>query len=116
PAPAREDKRSLPFITAQILEMKMVQPPQRIETGYFRLLTLLPIHPPEIDTLPVLTPGPSPRFVFAIAPLSASGRGGFERMMKDFKVAFHEARVGNVEGNWLFGRGIDPHPLCHALI
>jgi hypothetical protein len=60
-------------IAAQVQEVQVIEPPQRIEVGKGCSLALLPIHPPEIDAL------------------------GFQGMMQDFEVGLRESGIGDVE-------------------
>jgi hypothetical protein len=55
----------------------MVQYPQWVHTLHFRVRTLLPIKPPEVDALV------------------------FERVMELFQVFAKELLVGTFEGDWL---------------
>ncbi len=72
--------------------MKVVEHPERIETGDAALAALLPVHPPEVDA--VL----------------------FIGMVKDLEIAFHKMRVGNVEWDGLFCRRLDVHPFRHGFV
>ena len=56
----------------------MIQDPKRIDSGGFTNLTLLPVHPPEINT-----------FIF-------------KRVVDCFEISVQKFPVGGVECDWLF--------------
>ena len=66
--------------------------PERVEAIYFAFRPLLPVHPPEVDAI------------------------FFVRMVQNLKIAFHEMRVGDVEGNRFLFRGVFTHPLRHLFV
>ncbi len=49
-APAAVKHRPVPS-ARRVLEVEVVEPQQRVEPLYIRLLALLPVEPPEIDPL-----------------------------------------------------------------
>jgi len=58
--------------------MEMIQYPKRIDSRGFTNLTLLPVHPPEINT-----------FIF-------------KGMMDCFEICVQEFPVGRIKCDWLF--------------
>jgi hypothetical protein len=73
-------------IAAQVQEVQVIEPPQRIEVGAGRSPALLPVHPPEIDSL------------------------RFQGMVQDFEVGLREGGIGDVESDGFAGRRIAAEP------
>jgi hypothetical protein len=88
PAPAREDERPL-AVTGQVIEVEMIEPPQRVQPTQRRLRPLLPIHPPEVN-----------------AHL-------FQWMVEHLEVGVGEAWVGDVERDGVAGADIYLQPPAH---
>ncbi len=72
--------------------MQVIKPEQRVQPRQGGIGTLLPIHPPEIDT-PFL-----------------------QGVMQEVKIGFREIRIGDIKGDGFFSGWIDTHSLCHSRI
>ena len=77
PAPAGEDEGAAFAIPPKVVEVQVVEPPQRVQAGQRRPRALLPIQPPEIYPLRL------------------------QRVVQQLEVGAHEVRVGAVEGDGL---------------
>ena len=69
--------------------MVVVQRPEGIKAGNLCLRSLLPVYPPEVNTL------------------------ALKRMMKNLKISFHELGVGGIKGDGLFLFGISSKAAAH---
>src|SRR5580700_4042753 len=88
PTPAMKQQRSF-ALALLISEMHVIEPPGRIDAGKFRGRLLLPIEPPEVDSLL------------------------FKRMMQKVHVVCCVVFVSDVEGHVFLCRGIDAHRTGH---
>ena len=75
--PAREDEGSFEPIPSQVIEMQVVEPAERVQSGQAGKFALLPVDPPEIDALL------------------------FIGMVQNFEIALRKPGVSNIEGDWI---------------
>ena len=91
PAPAREDERPL-ALAGQVVEVQVIEPPQRVQPGHARVRALLPVHPPEVDAHP------------------------FQGVVQHLEISVGEARVGDVERDRLPGADVKLQPAAHLAV
>src|SRR5215469_1007432 len=91
PAPAVKDQRSL-APALHVSKVNVVEPERGIQARHIRSLLLLPIKPPEINSLPL------------------------QRIVHELQVVFRKLLVGDVKRNVLLGGGIDSHGARHLRI
>ena len=72
--------------------MQMIEPEEGVQTGSSRLSALLPVHPPEIDTLV------------------------FQGVMKNLEVGLSESRMSNIKSDRFAFCRVLPKFCCHGLI
>ena len=84
-APAGEDEGPLRRVAAEVVEMEVVEEPERVEIFDLGGRPLLPVHPPEVDPL------------------------RFEGMVQVFEIRLDVSGIGDVEGNRFPARRIDAH-------
>ena len=63
--PSAKNKRSRCAVTRQIVMVQVIEPPERIEAGQTAKLALLPVDPPEIDTMRFLWMMQSSKYALA---------------------------------------------------
>ena len=88
---AGEGHRPLAF-SLTVEEMKMIKDPQRIQTFYLTVSSLLPVDPPEVHAF------------------------FFTGVMKIFEVRFHKLRVSRITAHRILCLVIHAHGFCHFYI
>ena len=92
PRPAGENKGAVLCLAAKIVVVEVIEPEQGVQTGCAGLCALLPVHPPEINTLVL------------------------KRMVEIFKIRVCESGVGNIKVNRTACRWVLPKLGCHCWI
>ncbi len=92
PAPAREDEGALFALAPHVIEVQMVEPPERVEAAHLGRLALLPVQPPEVQAVRL----------FGVVQQRKIGSG--------------KARIGDVKFHRFAAGGIDAHCICHRRV